>query len=114
MSLSPGTTAAPLLAYNDLSRLQVAIPYIPADWTTITQCPAVFSLPCTTVLKYVPYLNGGARRSSEEAARASSLIENGAFVPGMNIPGGAGMMEIGFTFVVAAFMATMMAILVVL
>lgn len=51
---------------------------------------------------------------SEEAARAASLIENGAFVPGMKVPGGAGMAEIRFAFVFAACVATMMAIMVVL
>lgn len=78
------------------------------------QCPAVFGSSCTTVSKYLPYLDNGARRASEEVARASNLIENGAFVPGMDVPGGAGMEEVGFTFVVAAFVATMMAIMVVL
>lgn len=66
------------------------------------------------VSKYLPYINDGPRRASEEAARASSSIENGAFVPTMKVRGGAGMVEIGFVFVVATFVATMMAIMVVL
>ena len=117
-SLSSGITAGPHLNHHELLRLQavgpVYIPYIPADWTTITQCPAVSGLPCATVSQYIPFLKQDAARASEEAVRASSLANNGAFVPGISFPAEAEMVKVGVAFVVAVFVATTMAIMMVL
>ena len=43
-------------------------------------------MPCVPVSEYLPYLKGSANKEAEEAARATSLANNGAYVPGMQIP----------------------------